>query len=406
MPRTPSRKLPVWAMGLANAPTGFVYGFISTAMGILLAARGVSLVQIGTISFIAFSPSFWAWLLAPVLDVHFTKRTYAFALAALAALFLGATVLSLGNLTWFTVSLTASSVCITLYTAAVGAWTPDVLSDAEFDTMSGWFNTANLGFAGVFSLLVILCVRHLPPHIAAALLALLVVAPTALLTMFPAPPVPDGTLRANFAAMGRDLVRILRGSRVWIGLVIFLSPVSAFALTNLFSGFGAQYHASENWVTGLNGPGVAAVCSAGCLLAIPLCRKLQRRSVYVLSGVGAALVAVALGLLPHTLAIYAIGLLAYNFFQGFNYTSLTSLALEITGPRNAVAGTMMAMLTSSANLPISLMVKTDSVVYGAHGLRPMYFVDAASSILTAAVLLFLVLPRMDRWVAKKAVASS
>ena len=86
-----ARSLPVWAMGLANMPAGFVYGFISTAMGILLSHRGVSVGRIGSISVIAFSPTFWAWLLAPILDVHFTKRVYAFALAALAALLLGAT---------------------------------------------------------------------------------------------------------------------------------------------------------------------------------------------------------------------------------------------------------------------------------------------------------------------------
>ena len=91
-------------MGLANTPTGFVYGFISTAMGILLVSRGVSLARVGGISAIAFSPTFWAWLLAPILDVRFTKRTYGFFFAALAALLLAATVLSLGNLTLFTAS--------------------------------------------------------------------------------------------------------------------------------------------------------------------------------------------------------------------------------------------------------------------------------------------------------------
>ena len=54
MPASHVRRLPVWAMGLANAPTGFIYGFITTAMGILLVSRGVSVDRIGTISFVAF----------------------------------------------------------------------------------------------------------------------------------------------------------------------------------------------------------------------------------------------------------------------------------------------------------------------------------------------------------------
>jgi MFS transporter, PAT family, beta-lactamase induction signal transducer AmpG len=142
------RRLPVWAMGLANMPTGFVYGFISTAFGILLAARGVSVGKVGAISAIAFSPTFWGWLLAPVLDVRFTKRAYAFCFAGLAAVLLGAAVLSLGNLRLFTAALTASCLSVVLYSNAVQGWAPDVVTDAEYDAMSGWFNVANLGRRG------------------------------------------------------------------------------------------------------------------------------------------------------------------------------------------------------------------------------------------------------------------
>jgi len=397
------KTLPVWAMGLANAPTGFVYGFISTAMGILLSARGVSVARIGAISFLAFSPTFWAWLLAPVLDVRFTKRFYALILAVLAALLLAGAVLSLDDLSRFTVLLTASSVAATLYSNAVGGWAPDVLDNSEFDTMSGWFNLANLGAAGVFSLFVVLLVRRLPAGIAATLLALLVMLPALLLVWFPAPVQPAGTLRENFAAMRRDTVRVLRGRRIWLGLVIFLSPI-AFALTNIFSSLGAEYRASERWVAGLNGPGVALVCSIGCLLAIPACRRWPRRNVYILSAVGAAAFAAALALLPETLAPYAVCLLGYNLFQGYNYTAFVALALEITGPGNALAGTMMAMLTASMNVPIASMIWVDSRVHDTWGLRPMLWVDAASAMLTALVLLGAVLPRMERWAARKEAA--
>ena len=44
------RQLPPWAMGLAIAPLGFYYGFISTATPILLAAHGVSLGALMTLA--------------------------------------------------------------------------------------------------------------------------------------------------------------------------------------------------------------------------------------------------------------------------------------------------------------------------------------------------------------------
>lgn len=388
------RKLPVWAMGLANMPTGFVYGFISTTFGILLVSRGVSVGKVGTISAIAFSPTFWAWMFSPVLDVRFTKRAYAYGLAATAAVLLAVAVLSLGNLTVFTIALTASCVAIVLYSNAVQGWAPDICTDEEYDTISGWFNVANLGAAGIFSALAVVLVRGIPLPIVAVSLGLIVFAPTVLLRHFPDPPKPAGELRANFAAMGRDLKRVAREGRVWIGLLIFVSPV-AFALTNLFSSLGADFHASESAVTSLNGPAVAVACSMGCLIAIPLCRKFRRRSIYLLSGVGAVMACTGMALAPKTLLAYALGLLAYNFFQGFNYTSFTALEMEIIGPKNALSGTMMAVLTASGNIPISSMTKLDSWAHDAHGLNAMLYVDGGAALAAMVVLLLIVLPMLD-----------
>ena len=390
-------------MGLANCPTGFVFGFISTAMGILLAARGVSAGQVGAISSIAFSPTWWAWSLAPILDVRFSKRAYAFFFASGAGLLLGVTVLSLANLTVFTVTLTASCTAVVLYSNAVKGWAPDIVTDAEYNTMSSWLNIANLGAAGVFSAVGVVMVRVLPLPAAAACLTLLVIAPMALLLYFPPARRPEGGLRDNFTAMGRDLLRVLREGRVWAGLVMFLAPVGAFALTNLFSTLAGDFGATERAATTLNGPGVAAVCSLGCLLTIPLCRRWRRRTVYLMAGLGSAICAGAMGLAPRTVTIYAVGLLAYNFFQGFNYASFTALELEIVGPKNALSGTMMAMLTASSNVPISAMTYADGHVHDSHGLRAMFFTDAGATAVTAAVLMLVVLPLLDRSLRKKLV---
>jgi len=392
-------------MGLANAPTGFVFGFISTAFGILLTARGVPVGTVLAISGTAFSPTFWGWMLCPILDVRFTKRTYAWTFALLAALFMTATVLLLGNLRWFTVTLTASCLCAVFYTGALSGWVPDLVSDTEYDRMSAWLNVANLGAAGVFSAVVISLVRSAPLPVAAALLGLLVFAPALLLLGFPAPPRPEGTLRATFAAMGRDLRRIVRQGRVWIGLALFLSPASCFALTNAFSSLGRDFSAAEGLTTALNGPGVAIVCSMGSLLAVPLLRRWSRRSLYLASGLAAALCAVAATSLPHTVVVFAVVLLLYNMAQGFNYTSFSALQYEIVGPRNALAATTVTMLTAAGNFPITLMTKLEGRVYDRHGLNPMFWTDAASSVGAALLLLLVVLPLLDRHVRREKAAA-
>ena len=315
---------------------------------------------------------------------------------------LGVAVLSLGNLPVFTATLTASCAAIVLYSNSVQGWAPDAVSEEDYDAMSGWLNVANLAAAGLFSTVVIVLVRVLPLPAAAVCLALLVFAPTALLLYFPAPRKPEGRLKENFAAMATSLRRVLKEGRVWVGLLIFIAPVGAFALTNLFSSLGSDFGASERTVTGLNGLAVAAACGVGCVLAIPLCRRFRRRSVYLLAGLGASVAAGAMGLLPHTVMVYAVGLLAYNFFQGFNYTAFTALELEIIGPQNALSGTMIAMLTASCNIPISSMTVIDSKVHDAHGLRAMLYTDAWVTVATAAVLMLLVLPLLDSYMRRNA----
>ncbi len=369
-------------------------------MGILLVSRGVPVKQVGAISAVAFSPTFWAFLLSPVLDVRFTKRTYAFALAALAAGLLGVTVLLVGNLTWFTAALTASCCCVALYSYAMSGWMVNILTDAEYDGASGWFNVANLGAAGLFSAVSVVLIRWLSLPAAAGCLGLLVLAPTLLLFYFPEAPRPAGGLGENFAQMGRGMLGALRARRLWLGLLIFLSPI-AFALTNLFSGLGADFGVAERAVTTLNGPLVAVVCSAGCLLAIPLCRRMRRRSVYLLAAVGAAVAAVGMGVMPRTLAVYAAGLLIYNFFQGINNTAFTALSLELVGPGTAVSSTMLAILTASANVPISTMTFIDSQVHDSRGLRAMLFVDAGAAVVTVMALFLVAFPLLDRWIRRQ-----
>ncbi len=392
-------------MGLANMPTGFVYGFISTAFGVLLTARGVSVGRVLDISYVAFSPCWWAWSLCPVLDVRFTKRSYAWFFAVLAACLMAATVLLLNHLLWFKLTLTAACAAAVFYSSAVGGMMPDLVSEAEYDRISGWYNVANLGAAGVFSWVAVVLVRALPLPWAAWLLGCLVFLPALLLLGFPLAQRPKGTLRENFSAMGRDLRRVLRQGRVWIGLAMFLSPASCFALTNAFSALGGDFHVPEAANIHLNGPGVAIVCSLGSLLAIPLSRVLARRTIYLLSGFVAAVCAVAGASLPRGLLLFAIVLLVYNMAQGFNYTAFVALQYEIIGPRNALAASTVAVLTAAGNFPITMMTKVEGVMHDAHGVSAMLWADAVSSIGAALLLLLVVLPLLDRRVRREQAAA-
>src|ERR1700733_13070993 len=255
------RRLPPWAMGLAMAPLGVYFGFITTATPILLSGQGVAVDRIAYISAVGFSPSFWAFLLCPVLDVRFTKRTYGFALAALAGVCLCSTVLLLKHLALMTFFLTAGCAAIVMYGNAVMGWLVDIIEDKHYGQVGAWSNVANLGAAGVFGTLTVILVRTMPERLAAVALAGVLMAPTALLLFFPAPARPTRSATETFRSLFRDLYHLFRNRSSLLGLIMFLSPGSCFALTNLFSGLGRDFHAPERWVTAIGGTGVAIVCS-------------------------------------------------------------------------------------------------------------------------------------------------
>jgi PAT family beta-lactamase induction signal transducer AmpG len=383
------RSLPPWAMGLAIAPLGFYFGFITTAMPILLRSKGVSVDEISKISFRAFSPSFWAFLLCPILDVRFSKRTYAVVCAAIAAVSLGASTLLTANLTLFTVVLTVGCTATVIFGNAHQGWMPDVIQDEHYSQVGGTSNIANLGAAGSFAALAVAVVRMTSAATAAWVLGALVMAPTVMLFFIPLPRRPTRGVQEVFGSFFRDLYRVCRTKKCLFGLMCFLSPTACFALANLFAGLGKDFHASEWWVTALNGPLVAVVCSVGCLVGIWFCGRFARRTVYVVTGFGGAAAAVAMIWLPHTLAIFVGGVLVYNFFQGINYTAFSSFSFEIIGPGNPLAGTQIALLAAAANVPISYMTRVDGYFYGQRGLTGMLGVDAISSIVVGTVLLLI-----------------
>lgn len=376
-------------MGLAVAPLGFYFGFVSTAMPILLRSRGVPLGKIAEISGWAFSPSFWAFLLCPILDVRFTKRTYALVFAGIAALCLATCTLLTGNLTAFTIVLTIGCAAGVIFGNAHGGWMPDVVGDEHYSAVGGTSNIANLGAAGVFAWITVGLMSALPRVPAAIVLGLIVFAPVVLFFFIPVPARPTRSAADVFGSFFGDLWRVTRTRPSVLGLMCFLSPTACFALTNLFSGMGPDFHASESAVTRINGPLVALVCSCGCLIGIWFCNRFLRRKVYVIAGFGGAAAALSLIWMPHLLPYYAAGVLVYNFFQGINYTAFSSFTYEIVGPGNPLAATQIALLTAAANAPVSYMTLVDGHFYTTHGVTGMLVVDAASSIVVGTILLIL-----------------
>jgi len=384
------RRLPPWAMGLAIAPLGFYYGFISTATPILLAAHGVSVGRISEVSAIAFSPTFWAFLLCPVLDVRFSKRTYALFFAGLSALCLGVSTLLTSNLVAYTAVVTAGCAAAVMFGNTHQGWMPDVIQDEDYSHVGATTNVANLGAAGLFATLTVVLIRTTPAPLAAGLLGMMVMVPTILLFFIPLPAKLTRSATETFSTFFHDLYVVCKRPGCILGLLCFVSPTACFALSNLFSGSGSDFHTPEYRVTALTGMGVAVACSLGCMAGIWFCSRYPRRMVYILTGFGGATAALGLICAPHILPWFAAGVLTYTFCQGINYTAFSSLCYEIVGPENPLASTQMAVLAAAANLPISYMTAVDGHFHTTHGLAGMLAVDAGMSMAVGTALLLLI----------------
>jgi len=199
-------------MGLAIAPLGFYYGFISTAMGILLRAHGVSVGRIAGVSAIAFSPTFWAFLLCPILDVRFSKRAYAIFFAAVAAVCLGVSTLLTANLTAFTAVLTVRLRRDGHLRNAHQGWMPDVIDDTHYSHVGRDQQHRQPWRGGRLRRADHLLVRHLSPVPTAMLLGLAVMAPTVMLFFIPLPAAPVRGVAEVFSSFFRDLWLVCSGA--------------------------------------------------------------------------------------------------------------------------------------------------------------------------------------------------
>ena len=86
---------PVWLMGLTNAVFGMYGGIIVISVPQLLSARHVPETTIAAMTAVMISPSFWTFLVSPVLDVRFSRRWYSLVTASAAALLLLLALLNL-----------------------------------------------------------------------------------------------------------------------------------------------------------------------------------------------------------------------------------------------------------------------------------------------------------------------
>ncbi len=377
-----------WVFGLVMMSYGFNGTVVGLLVGFLLRKHGIAVDQIAGVVALALLPQGWSFLLSPLADSGLARRHVLLwcALGAAGMSFLAILGIGLSSLGWLTAWLFLAMCFMALHSAATGG----LLTAApawQRGQVSGWMNAGNIGAGAVGGGIFIGLADHIPgPALAVAVgcaIALPSVAGFFLL-------VEEVPVRRSMGPLVRDLLRdlreIFRDRRTWFGLFLFISPAGSFAVTNLISGLGPDYHAPAGEVLWVTGVGAGLLTTAGCFVGIFLADRMNRMVAYALGGLLAAFFGAYLALGPATPWTYGAAYLGYALANGFSFCVFTALLLDVVGPRKHAASTAYAVLNSSGNLAISYMVWLDGLGYARWGARGAAGTDAVLNGISAVSL--------------------
>jgi PAT family beta-lactamase induction signal transducer AmpG len=182
------------------------------------------------------------------------------------------------------------------------------------------------------------------------------------------------------------VVSLVKRREVLIAILLFAAPATTFSLTNFLSGLGNDFHASPHFVGLVAGAGVLLGGVCGCLLFPLIDRSMPLRLLYLAIGLVGSMFTLALLLLPHTPATFALALIGENVFQALAITASVAIAFETIGRSNPLAATTYCLMVSAFNIPITYMLFVDGAGYGRHGVAGSYAADAGLSLIASLSL--------------------
>lgn len=380
------RNLPVWLLGLTNLPLG-----VTGAVGLLiapevLAARHVPETTIANVTALGLAGTFSFFLVAPILDVHFTRRTYAIAMSIAAAVLTFVAVLSFADVSLLGLWLFLAMLIANLNQAAVGGWFGSILPEDSDAKLGAWFTVANTVGFGITSIVGIMLVHHSTLWIAASVLAAANLLP--LLIIFAVDPPADDCCRLgeSFGRFGRELMQLPRREEVRRMFLLLILPCASFALTNTLGGLGADYRASEKLIAAIAGVGVTLAGIFGSLSVPVLGKRVPLLLLYLGIGIVGGLSTLLLVLLPHTPIIYTWAFVSQNVWQAAAFSTGNALILASLGKDNPVASTQFAVLSAAMSAPIAYMQFLDGHAYGVRGLTGLYLTDGGLDLLAGSLM--------------------
>ena len=398
-PQAAQGELPApWIVGMAVFPFGLVVGFMITALPFLLTHLGVPLYRVAAMSATVMTPTFWGFLLQPLVDTGLTRRAYAWITAATAAICLAAAmfVLSPARLGPATALLLLAELSIVIFSGAVGGWTSQFTPDHLRGKVSGWTNVANLGGGALGSLAVMSLVPHIALHWLGLGLGVVIILGTMPILVFPEARKSSFHFRQIFTDTLKTTWRACKTKEVLTGFCLFLVPASAEAAINLFSGMGNDFQTSTSTVIWVTGAGCAITASIGALIGGYVADRVSRGYLYLGAGLTTSIVSLTMAVSPHTPTAFILGVLIYNGLAGVSYAAFNALGYQLVGQNSPVASTQLGLFAAATNFAIVYMTWADGLGFKHFGTSGLLLTDGLASMVSAILLLSLLGGRLRK----------
>jgi MFS family permease len=398
-PASARRHPPPWLFVFSGTAYGVPGAFQSQMMPFFSRKTGIDLGAIGWFVTLLFVPAVLQPLFAPIVDVGPPRKVWLVILAVLssAALVCAFAFPPPDHVTAFLTFGFIAQVLSALISACNGGLLAVTMPDALRGRASAWLNVGNLSGGGIAGALAIWMLGSgVAPIWVGVVVAVLMTVPS-LAILFAYEPENDNirSLGDVFGQTMRDVASVLFSKKGLTGMALCISPVGTAAMTQYFSGIGADYAASDDRIAFVSGGASVFVTALGALGGGYLCDRFNRRAVYLLSGLLTAAVGIVVAAQPHTPATYTYGATIYNLITGLCYAAFTATVLETIGEGGKAAGTQYALFVASGNAAIAYVTLIDTrfkYEYGhswwrvSYGIDDVWRADALINLLGVVVL--------------------
>jgi MFS transporter, PAT family, beta-lactamase induction signal transducer AmpG len=344
-------------------PMGISNGYVVVTLAYLLAQAHIGVGELATLAAVSLLPQTFKFIGGPLVDTTLNNKVW-FALSATTTgvLMTATAIISprIGNMRLIEALVFAFSAASAFNALAADSIMAHATSPEEKGRAGGWSQAGNLGGSGLGGGGALWLAQHVAHGwvAGAAVGAACILACAALpLVKEPAADHRSDNILRSLVNVGLDVWSVARSRKGLVVLVAMFLPISAGAMSNLWSAVAVDWQASSDAVALVNGVLNGVVSMVGCIIGGWICDKMNRMVAFNLFSIVLAASAVAMAFAPRTQAMYVDFVLIYSFINGFGFAAWGAVVLEAIG--KGAAATKYNILASIANWPIIYLTKID-----------------------------------------------